>query len=154
MMASHEQVQHNTGLDPMDLIAIDPGDKHVGMARAIVDQDGTLTLTWWVTDPPSAIWLMEVEPYSVAVIESFELYPWLMHKQGYSELKTSQLIGVLTYLANKRGIRIVMQKASIKQRGFRVLRQHGLVVKHKAQHPKDAAAHAAYAIDKEASIWD
>lgn len=122
------------------VISIDPGDSFVGYAEWESGQ-----LTRWVKHTPASL-IAELEgkaPGSVStiVVESFRLYPWLAHQQGFSALKTPQLIGVIKYLANYLGANIVEQGASIKKPAFAAMELEGFEMPKTNQHVRDAIAH-------------
>jgi hypothetical protein len=45
------------------------------------------------------------------VLERYSLYPWLAREQGYSELLTSQCVGVVRYLADRASLPLTQQDA-------------------------------------------
>lgn len=87
------------------LIAIDPGDVHVGVAFFDRDDDGT----WYCSDTQEfspddfAIALVQTvtdptEPLEWIVYERFRLYEDKSGEQRGSEFLTSQLIGVIKFI--------------------------------------------------------
>ena len=110
----------------MRIAAIDPGDRHCGLA--VFD-------LWWPDDGKvhpaactghldcsSSRWLHLVGLYDLRqqelfdyieanawylgaiVYETFKLYPWMARQQGFSEFHTAEAIGVIKYLARKYDI--------------------------------------------------
>lgn len=132
----------------MTVISIDPGDSHVGYAEW---EQKTLT-RWCKITPPQAV--IEIEnrigtgTLATLVIESYRLYPWLAQQQGYSELKTPQLIGVLKYLAWKAGANVIEQNATIKKRAFDKMTQDGYEMPKTNQHVRDAIAHGYWYLNR------
>lgn len=104
----------------ISLLAIDPGDVHNGVAYfelGMLDVGAGLTRFWtadMVRDDLEN--LVETAPIDVLVVEEFRLYPQLAREQGYSDFQTCQRIGVLDYLARKRGIPIYMHGGSLKRK--------------------------------------
>lgn len=109
-------------------VAIDPGDAHVGIARFTaalgppyrvrdcVDQSssGDLRLDECVTlSPRDAIsWLeTRVRRFRAVVLEEYRLYPWLAREQGFSDLPTAQLVGVIRYIAARVDVPVYLQSA-------------------------------------------
>lgn len=87
------------------MLAIDPGDVHVGVARFRTREDGTWEC--WHTqeyDPDTfsdLLWSELINQASrpdVLVYERFVLYPHLKDQQVGSDFKTSQLIGVIRWM--------------------------------------------------------
>ena len=122
------------------LISIDPGDSHVGYAEW---ESGKLT--HYVKHSPASL-IKELEskaPGSVEtiVVEAFRLYPWLAQQQGFSALKTPQLIGVIKYLSNYLGADLVEQGANIKKPAFAAMASEGFELPKTNQHVRDAIAH-------------
>lgn len=88
-----------------ELIAIDPGDKHVGVAFFSTDDDGA----WYCQDAQqiehddfidglAEMILMDREAPPIVVYEKFRLYADKAELQTGSEFLTSQMIGVIKYL--------------------------------------------------------
>ena len=87
------------------MIAIDPGDVHVGVAWFRTTPEGDWEC--WNTQeyPPDQfadmLWSTLINPASrpdVVVYERFVLYPHLKDQQVGSDFKTSQLIGVIRWM--------------------------------------------------------
>lgn len=130
------------------IISIDPGDSHVGFA---VWEHGEL-IRWVKLSPQATISELEsvqgLDILSTVVVESYRLYPWLAHQQGYSALKTPQLIGVIKYLAWKSGADVVEQNATIKAKAFAGMAMAGFTMPRTNQHVRDAIAHGWWYITK------
>lgn len=88
-----------------ELIAIDPGDKHVGVAFFATDEDGG----WYCQDAQqiehddfldglAEMILMDSQTPPIVVYEKFRLYADKAELQTGSEFLTSQMIGVIKYL--------------------------------------------------------
>lgn len=98
----------------MRILAIDPGEVHVGMAYGEGADDGSefdIVKVWEATPLDAVVevreWLEEEIDY--LSVEDYRLYPDKMQAQGFSQLRTVRLIGVFEYLAGeavKRGSRV------------------------------------------------
>lgn len=88
-----------------ELIAIDPGDVHVGVAFFATDEDGA----WYCQDAQQIehddfldglahMILMERQTPPTVVFERFRLYGDKSKEQTGSEFLTAQMIGVIKYL--------------------------------------------------------
>lgn len=125
----------------MELIAVDPGERHCGVATWNDQPTDPHCFTWEPAELFGHIeqWLNVWKP--TVVVESFHLYPWLMDQQAYSDLKTVETIGVVRYLCGKFGAQLVEQNATIKKPTFAQLSARGIQLVGKNQHEKDAEAH-------------
>lgn len=120
------------------LLAVDPGDRHCGLARFKVRPGSTVDDRWyakltWSTEltPRQLVAVMESQAWpdavladlpeqrpesiDVLVVEEFRLYPWMAREQGYSDFKTPRLIGKLELVAEWAGIPLYLQGASVKK---------------------------------------
>ena len=77
---------------------------------------------------------LEFQPDQVAC-EAFRLYPWMAKTKTWNTFPTVEVIGVIKYLAQKYGVPVKMQNASMKK----ACRKSP---KHPSPHVKDAARHA------------
>lgn len=121
--------------------AIDPGDAHVGVARFDGDQ-----CTWAEEyDPTSAMrYLAEHLPGAdVLVVERYQLYPHLAQKQQGSDMRTSQMIGALKWLAWTLDVPVVIQQAALKKPTEALIRHRNIQRRSKGpgDHAKDAETH-------------
>ena len=135
-------------LDHAQLLAIDPGGAHCGMAWY---QDGTCVRVEEHT-PDVCVdlahhWMLQ--PHAqVLIIEEFRLYPWMADTQSFSTFATVEIIGALKTARRwvAPHIELVMQPASIKQptRKIAAARHHRLLaIKTNAGiHCQDAELHA------------
>lgn len=124
------------------ILAVDPGEKHCGMA-------------WWdsgvITDTRTVAPDMCVDTVhtlfarraiDVLVCERYALYPWLLQQQGFSEVRTVEVIGVLRYLCRVHDVPFVVQNATIKKPTFAIIKKRGTELTGLTQHERDAEAHA------------
>lgn len=121
--------------------AIDPGDVHVGVARF----DGE-TCTWArESDPTSAMHDLakQLPGAHVLVVERYQLYPHLAQLQQGSDMRTSQMIGALKWLAWTLGIPVVIQQAALKKPTEALIRHRGVqrVAQGDGDHAFDAETH-------------
>jgi hypothetical protein len=100
------------------LIAIDPGDAHVGVAFFAKDEDGN----WFCEDAQqldpeefedgfAELILMDPTPPSV-VYERFRLYGDKAAAQKGSEFRTSQMIGVIKFVCRQRNNHVARHEAA------------------------------------------
>lgn len=134
-------------------IAIDPGERNIGVALFVGD-DLKQALTY--TDEHDRFyrnlvhWLSregERQPVEI-VIEEYRLYPDKAMQQGYSQLKTVEVIGVVRYLCSLASVPMIEQGASIKKPTFAIMKARGVEMKRGLdQHARDAIAHGYYRIN-------
>lgn len=126
----------------MKILGIDPGARHNGVV---------------LFDDEVMRWSEELKPYELyvrvsgiansldtCVMEEFRLYPWLMGEQGFSALETVEVIGVVKYICNMKGVSVVMQPASIKKPTQ--ARMRGRLAS-KNPHARDAELHVRFWIE-------
>ena len=135
----------------MRVIAVDPGDKHVGVA---VWSDNGDREAYTVSSPEAVDHvrhLLEVgdEGEVVLVIEEFRLYPGKDKPQAYSQMETSEMIGALKYVARRVGVEVVEQGAYIKTPTRKQLQARGIVHTGDTVHAKDAELHLIHYCLKE-----
>ena len=130
------------------VVSIDPGGAHVGWCEARVDSVGTVVVDHIVEmSPQESIHAAErtFPTADVVVIERFALYPDKAKMLVGSEMETSQLIGVLKYLARLNECELVIQPASIKVPTESLMRhrgvRHAAVTRRVGGHAKDAETH-------------
>lgn len=135
------------------MLAIDPGEKHCGLAY--FEDDAT---DWHVVTayelPPEACFA-EVAGFirdelDVLIVEAFRLYPWKSEAQSFSQLRTVEVIGVLRYLharalENGADVEWVEQGADIKKPAAAICNAKGITALPKSnRHVKDAQLHGWY----------
>lgn len=117
--------------DPiLNFLAVDPGDVHQGTGyfeidwsyNRVTDVGDPTLIRHWTRDLKSdpLFRLVEESPLDAVIIEEYRLYPELAREQGYSDFQTTQNIGVLKYICDRRGIPYFMQGASIKKKARRI----------------------------------
>lgn len=130
----------------MVIVAIDPGERHTGVAW--LEGDKFDSATWHPNN-----FLPELERIlgnggkMVLVVEEFRLYPWKSNAQRFSRMVTCEVIGVIKYLAKKYKVRLVMQKPSF-VKAFATdnkLKKVGWYTG--SGHAKDAARHLYYYLE-------
>jgi len=129
------------------IIAVDPGDEHVGIAlwrngilrgAVTVDNQEAMREIYQVAR------LREAGPSVTLVVESFVLYPWVATEQTWSPMLTAQMIGALKWEAEVGGYKFVEQGADIKKPTERQAVARGLRHMGKSRHAKDAELHLWY----------
>lgn len=127
------------------IVAIDPGDSHVGIATWISGHDQVECYEVDAADAVSEIGKLILRlGVTTLVIEAFTLYGPQAQAQTGSSMLTSQLIGALKHMAFQHGTPVVEQGASIKRPTFAQAKARGIRIKSKSQHARDAGAHAVY----------
>lgn len=117
-----------------DLVAIDPGGVHVGVAvfRHTGETAGVGWECYWVHEYEPQLaedWLAAEAPrFDAIVIEEFALYPDLALTLTGSQMETSQLIGSLRYIARTRAPKAIvrLQPAAWQQPTQSLLRRAGI----------------------------
>jgi hypothetical protein len=104
----------------MRWVSIDPGDRHVGFATWVQDE----CLEAVELTPSECVTTLEVMLKAgileVIVYEKFALYAWNEKSMAGNEFITSQLIGIIKYLANRYGVNCVGQFASEHKRIYKM----------------------------------
>lgn len=166
---------------PELLLAVDPGDEHVGVAW--FDKQGDAWGCVYVEEMTPEQFRGYIGPalrsgfFRWFVLESFALYGDKALQQTGSEMETAQLIGVCKYVVEEvnreshlnpsmdREVELVMQQPSIKKAVFAILARKKYQftadrMKVPAQHVRDAEVHGIRFIKsqdwkmlKEARIW-
>jgi hypothetical protein len=121
----------------LHVMSVDPADKHVGMCAWI---GGAIVEAKTIT-PIEMCAIVENVQFDMLVIEEFRLYPWMAKNLGFNDMKTSQMIGAMKYLAQRNGTPVTMQGASIKKPAFELMKHNEFELPKGTQHMKDAAAH-------------
>lgn len=119
------------------MISVDPGEVHVGWVTWVGDN----VIAAYELTPDQCIEALEITRHPVWVVEEFMLYPWRSDQQAFHVMGTSELIGVIKYLARKTGVELVMQPASIKVPAFKIAKARKLKPPSGSQHVKDAWIH-------------
>ncbi len=134
------------------LLAIDPGEL-VGWATGHVDSEGALVLDNHGINglKPFAIKLGEsIGNYDLVIYETFRLAATHAKKLVGNDMQTSQLIGMIRYLAWVNGVKITGQSPKIKSTADKVATGDfkSLIEsepsKHDDAHDIDAIRHMAY----------
>lgn len=135
----------------MRVIAVDPGDKHVGVASwsDTGDREARTLSADEAVDHVRRLLEVGDEGEVVLVIEEFRLYPGKDKPQAYSQMETSEMIGALKYIARELGVEVVEQGAYIKNPTRRQLQARGIVQVGDTVHAKDAELHLIHYCLKE-----
>lgn len=141
------------------VLAIDPGDEHVGWAlglRIVGTEWAVKAGTWARSDAVSnvskLIWTDPAAAVDELVLEKFQLYPGTAPKLAYSPMQTSELIGKLTLIAELPDVPVpvVMQSAMIKKPIARQLAARKIKRVGVGSHARDAELHLYYRILRQA----
>lgn len=101
------------------MCSIDPGEKYCGVALWA----GMNCYEVFECDPVELFVKLErtiLPTIDELVVEEFRVYPWKAQEQGFSEMKTAQVIGVIKFLAGKAGIVPIMQKAQVRKPTYKI----------------------------------
>jgi hypothetical protein len=125
----------------MKILAVDPGDSHVGVAQY---DDGEVT----AEEVAAADWLPRfaglVVELDQVVVEEFRLYPGSAPALSWSPMRTVEMIGVIRWLCSCAGVPITLQSAAAKQPTRAQCKARGIEWKHKSGHASDALLHLYY----------
>jgi hypothetical protein len=133
-------------------ICIDPGDRFCGVALYTAEGECYATLLYdneHDTLYGSLVHWLSNKVIAQGVLEEFRLYPDKMQQQGYSEMKTPEVIGVIKYLFGLAEIDLRMQGASIKKPSRAHMRAKGIKYVGGAVHEHDAEEHGYYFFNKD-----
>lgn len=123
------------------ILAVDPGDSHVGTA---LSQDGQMK----AEEYSAAGWLFEfsalVGMLDVVVIEEFRLYPGSAPALSWSQLDTVKMIGAMEWICHCAGVPFELQSAAVKIPTRAQCKARGINWKHKSGHASDALLHLYY----------
>ncbi len=102
------------------ILSIDPGDVHNGVAYGFVDTSGLIV--HWTRDLKRVTLgrLCESADVDGIVVEEFRLYPELAREQGYSNFPTCEVIGMIAWICETRGLPMFRQGASVKKKSRRI----------------------------------
>lgn len=139
------------------IIAIDPGDVHVGMCTLPAAGSAWSEMQTWTTQPTEALdYLHDVRfNIDVLVVEEFRLYPWRTKSQSFSQMLTCEMIGALK-LARRWHFPMAglcMQPALIKRSTEAIMRGRKIALRG-SRHAKDAQLHAYYWQQHQSHISD
>ena len=129
------------------IIAVDPGDKHVGIAEWDLSR-GRYEMRSWEIDADKALaWIDRLLTSGVQalVIEEFKLYKGKATAQAGSNMLTSEMIGALKWIASVYKVPVVLQPAAIKVPTRAQCVARNLEWKdRRSNHASDARLHAFY----------
>ena len=131
----------------LELIAVDPGERHVGIA--IWTRQGGMRS--YELAPFLALEAIEKQfrplrpglpKRQQLVVEEFRLYPDKAGAQSHKRMATSEMIGALRWIAKKAGVPVEMQGANIKIPTSRQCTSLRLEWRTDSIHAQDARLHA------------
>jgi hypothetical protein len=133
----------------LNLIAIDPGEEHNGVAifvagacrfTASVDRRTLFaSIGMWTGN-----FCRDTGKFDVMVVEEFKLYPSKAASLSWSTLGTVEIIGALREGALRNELLFVTQPASIKKATRALVQRRGLVLLGSDGHARDAELHGYY----------
>lgn len=128
----------NAEENPVKYLAIDPGK-----ANGVCGYDAKYYLLFMLTVPADDMhkFLDVFATVDTAIIEDFLLYPNKSGAQRYSNMETSRVIGRTEAWAERKGVKLVKQPASIKPNGYAWIGQKPLPKTNPLNHQMDANVH-------------
>ena len=113
---------------PVKILAIDPGDEHVGMAEFVdrMDDPDSGKMGWECTDATEAtrkgfferldvLHARGLGTYDAIIIERFTLYPDVALSLTGQEMLTSEMVGAVEMLCRLHDVPFIKQPASWQQ---------------------------------------
>lgn len=143
------------------IIGIDPGDKHVGFCSIELDSVGKYKWSNRHTEtmnPPKCLDVLRSlgrgGDIAAVVVEEFRLYPWATKEQGFSQMKTCEMIGAIKLWREwfQPDLTLTLQSAQIKKPTFAVMRGRGYDLTPGTQHGKDAEAHLYHYMERTQNV--
>lgn len=138
------------------VLAVDPGEKHVGVAAwagALVEAQ-EIEAREALPFAYAALESMRDKVRVTLVIEEFRLYPHRAGPQTWAKMGTSEMIGALKWSAMQLDVEWVEQPASIKESTRRQLKARGIRQVGKGPHARDAELHLYYYLLREQLIGE
>ena len=135
------------------MLAVDPGDRHVGVA-VWKKKTGVTSVELDAEAAPASIRrLLSSGNVQVLVIEEFVLYPDKMRSLIGGSMRTSEMIGALRWIATELRIPSIMQGAGVKDPTRKQCEARGLEWHDTASgHSSDARLHLFHYLLKEKLI--
>src|ERR1017187_2812754 len=95
----------------MTVIAVDPGDAHVGVA---IWRNRKVCAAEYAADMCLGKFSHLILQLDVVVVEEFRLYPGKASAQSWSPMATAEMIGAMKWIASCAGVPITLQSAAVK----------------------------------------
>lgn len=123
----------------VDVVGIDPGDKHVGVAH----WTRTKGMRSAELDAEKALPILDrlIEGKTALIIEKFVLYSGKAQAQSWSPMLTAQMIGALKWIAAGHDVPVFEQGADIKNATRQQCRARRLEWDRSSVHASDARLH-------------
>ena len=121
----------------MNLLAVDPGSVHCGLAFFV----GGVCADAVTVDPPTLFAVVRAAMPALIVCESFRLRADVARSLAGDPLATVEAIGVLRYLADTAGVPFVLQSPTIKRPTRAMVRRRGIELIGDTEHARDAELH-------------
>ncbi len=131
----------NAEENPVKYLGIDPGK-----ANGVCGYDAKLYLVFMLTIPANDMikFLYCFDLVEVCVVEDFLLYPNKSKYQAYSDMETSRVIGRIESWSQDKEVKLIKQKATIKEIGYKWLGKKPLPKSNPRNHEADANVHFMY----------
>lgn len=128
------------------ILAVDPGDSHVGVAIWHSDphEIGPVAALEYSADGWLGLFSQLAQHIDRVVIEEFRLYPGKAPALSWSPMKTSEMIGAMKWIAQCESVPVTMQGADIKIPTRRQCAARGVKWRHRSGHASDAKLHLWY----------
>ena len=136
-----------TVYDLEHIFAVDPGDKHVGIAEWNLNWGRYEMRSWEIDADKAPAWIDRrlTSGVQTLVIEEFKLYKGKATAQAGSNMLTSEMIGALKWIASVYNVPVVLQPAAIKVPTRAQCVARNLEWKdRRSNHASDARLHAFY----------
>ena len=153
LSAKHfDSIEHvvNEPINPVKFLGIDPGK-----ANGIVLYDGAFRLVYMMTVHADDMvrFLSQFKFVHTVIIEDYRLYPNKAHKQIYSDMETSRVIGrIEAWAETQGGIRVIKQGSNILDNAFMWLGQKPPGKSNPRRHIMCANAHFVFWAVKQGHI--
>lgn len=131
----------NDDYNPVVYLAIDPG-KNNGICG--YDIKCYLQFMYTIQEEDIAEFLDIFKHVRKCIVEDFVLYPHKAKQQVYSNMLTSRVIGRIEDWGRRKELEIIMQKATIKETGYKWAGKQPLPKSNPASHALDAHIHFIY----------
>ena len=127
----------------MIIMAVDPGDTSGIAVCSVAEHMSTFTILY---HEDISLWrgveaVIDIYHPDVIVVEQYKLYPHLAAAQSFSTMVASRVLGAVEEIAERRGILLIEQSASVGTKirlPEHIFRQTG---KYWTEHTKDCVKH-------------
>lgn len=131
----------NATENPAVYMGIDPGKSN---GVCVYDERYYLLAMLTIHADDINMFINNLEHIKICVVEDFVLYPTKAQKQHYSDMETSRVIGRIEAWAERAGVELVKQLATIKTTGYLWIGQKPPKKSDPKNHMMDANVHFMY----------